>query len=159
MDNPIPEALFANIHRLMPIVCIDVVVWADNKILLVRRKKAPADGEWWFPGGRLLRGESVGRAASRVVLGEVGINISLPTFLSFAETQFTEDPFGHGAGTHTVNFVFSARVKAFDAMRLQLDNNHSEASFLTPAEIYEGRFDPYIKRFTAMAEGVIEWGR
>lgn len=154
MGQLIPTPLYSEIHKNMPITCVDVVVLVEHQILMVRRKVEPVEGQWWFPGGRLLRNEPLLRAPARVVRDEVGIAILTPIFLSYAETMFETDPFGHGLGTHTVNLVFAARTRAIDIMAMQLDANHSEAALRTPAEIYEGDFHPYIKRFVAMTEGV-----
>jgi ADP-ribose pyrophosphatase YjhB (NUDIX family) len=39
----------------------------DNALLLLRTKNEPAKGEWWFPGGRIKKGESLEQASHREV--------------------------------------------------------------------------------------------
>jgi colanic acid biosynthesis protein WcaH len=151
----IPTADWVKIHRTMPIICVDCVISVEDKILLVKRKREPMKGSWWFPGGRLLRGERLSQAVSRIVKGEININLSgKPVLLGHDETEFEADPFGHGEGTHTVNFVYASKATMLSIMRVVLDENHIAHSTFTFEEIYGSNMHPYVKRFTALAEGV-----
>jgi 8-oxo-dGTP diphosphatase len=58
-----------------PWVGVGIVVWRDDKVLLVRRAKAPRLGEWSIPGGAQSLGETVFEAAIREVREETGIDI------------------------------------------------------------------------------------
>jgi colanic acid biosynthesis protein WcaH len=150
----IPVELYNQIHQLMPIVCVDTVVYADNKIFLVSRANEPEQGQWWFPGGRVLKNERLSRASHRIVKNEAGIDISHIKCLGHDETMFNTDPFGHGLGTHTVNFVFTAVVSELALFHVALDNHHTAYSMFSFEEIYCSDMHPYVKRFTALAEGV-----
>lgn len=151
----IPKKEYAKFHAQMPIVCIDCVVSCDNKILLVKRKCEPMKGAWWFPGGRLIRNERLIHAAKRIVKDETGLNFSRQTFLGFDETQFETDPFDHNNGTHTINFVYAASISEIELMRIVLDDNHIAHSLFSYEEIYNSSIHPYVKRFIALAEGVL----
>ena len=152
--HEIPSGLYSQFHEKMPIICVDIVVNADDKILLVKRANEPEKGRWWFPGGRLLRGESLRAAAGRITKTEIGVTIMRPEYLGHGETVFETDPFGHNRGTHTVNFVFAARANALALMSVLLDANHIAYSTFTFEEIYGSNMHPYIKKFTALSEGV-----
>src|SRR5687768_7195207 len=54
----IPEGLYTEIVKRLPIVCVDVIVRSQGRVMLVRRKNEPLSGEWWVPGGRVKHGES-----------------------------------------------------------------------------------------------------
>jgi ADP-ribose pyrophosphatase YjhB (NUDIX family) len=58
----------------MPIVCVDVICVraVDDKMLLFYRKNNPAANIWWWPGGRLFRGESFFDCAVRKIRDETG---------------------------------------------------------------------------------------
>src|SRR3569833_2154085 len=58
-----------------PWVGVGIVVWRDDKVLLVRRAKPPRLGEWSIPGGAQSLGETVFEAAIREVHEEAGIDI------------------------------------------------------------------------------------
>jgi colanic acid biosynthesis protein WcaH len=151
----IPEDVYAKIHELMPIVCVDCVVSYDNKILLVKRKREPMKSAWWFPGGRLVRNEKLDSAVSRIVRNETGVSLHRPTPIGYDETEFETDPFGHGEGTHTVNFVYASYISEIAMMKITLDDDHVAHSMFTYEEIYRSNMHPYVKRFTAIAEGVL----
>jgi hypothetical protein len=109
----------------MPIICVDIVVNTNDRILLVKRDKEPEK--------------------------ETGISVVEPYCLGYDETIFDADPFGHDKGTHTINFVFAA--KAPTLKQIALDANHVACSVFTPEEIYGSGVHSYIKKFTSL-EGV-----
>lgn len=153
----IPSSLYSEIHRTMPIVCVDVVLYTDKQVLMIKRKREPANNEYWFPGGRLLKGECLKEAAHRIVKSETGLSLRDPILLGHGETRFERDPFGHGAGTHTINFIFVSRVGAMNLMAVTLDDNHSEAVFLDLDEICHpsNGFHSYLRKFSIMADAAL----
>lgn len=73
-----PKDIFLNTIRYFPTVSINTVIFNDaNEVLFVRRKRQPAKGEWWIPGGRVLLGETLADAAMRMTREEVGLNAQL----------------------------------------------------------------------------------
>lgn len=150
--SQIPDSLYNEIHAQMPILCVDIVVGYNGKILLIKRNREPVRGGWWFPGGRVLKGETIKAAAMRLVKAETGIIIKYPVLLGFDQTIFSEDPFGHGKGTHTVNFVFCAKAPEMSMLSVALDQNHIDHSFTDPEVILKGDFHSYVRKFTILAE-------
>lgn len=151
----LPKEIYSKAHECLPIVCVDIVVVSDNKsILLIKRKQEPAKGQWWFPGGRLLKYEKPTEAVSRIMKSETNLELAESASLGISETRFNADPFNHGSGTHTINFLYAAKPKMISLFNLILDDNHSEFNWVGPDEIYSGQYDNYIKRFTAISEGV-----
>lgn len=69
----IGQELYNKILENVPIACVDIAIIVDGSVLLVKRKDAPAKGEWWVPGGRILKGETMKDAAKRKAQEEVGI--------------------------------------------------------------------------------------
>lgn len=64
-----------------PIVGIGVVVWRGDRVLLVRRGRAPRLGQWGLPGGAQEIGETVAEAAAREVMEETGVVIGAPVLV------------------------------------------------------------------------------
>lgn len=58
-----------------PRTAVGAVVFKDDKVLLVRRGRPPARGQWAIPGGNVKLGETLQAAAEREILEETGIVI------------------------------------------------------------------------------------
>jgi len=71
----IDPKLYATIKYLMPIPCIDMLVYDGVRILLVKRVNEPAKGLWWSPGGRVLKGETLVEAVHRKAIQELGTDV------------------------------------------------------------------------------------
>ena len=54
-------------------VGVGAVVVRRGRLVVVRRGKAPAEGRWTIPGGRLERGETTAEAAVRELAEETGL--------------------------------------------------------------------------------------
>jgi ADP-ribose pyrophosphatase YjhB (NUDIX family) len=54
---------------------VGVVVWRNDRFLLVRRGKEPNRGQWSIPGGAQHLGETVYQAAEREVREETGLSV------------------------------------------------------------------------------------
>lgn len=69
----IPEHVWLQIKRSIPIPCVDVLLENSNgRLLLGWRKISPYGNVWATPGGRVLRGEGLRNAAHRI-LSEYGL--------------------------------------------------------------------------------------
>src|SRR5687768_4250278 len=56
-----------------PEVCVGAIAVDDEHLLLVRRGRGPAAGEWSVPGGRVEAGETLAEAVVRELLEETGV--------------------------------------------------------------------------------------
>ena len=73
-------------YPLQPIVAVGAVVMHQEQILLIRRGKEPAQGEWAIPGGRVELGETMREAATRETMEETGISIRPGKLVYYFET-------------------------------------------------------------------------
>ena len=58
---------------LYPIPAVGVVCWRGDEVLLIQRGRAPREGEWSIPGGKVNRGEALHDAALRELREETGV--------------------------------------------------------------------------------------
>jgi 8-oxo-dGTP diphosphatase len=68
-----------------PEVAVGAVALLDDALLLVRRGRGPAAGEWSVPGGRVERGETVHMAVVRELFEETGLEVVVDRFLGWVE--------------------------------------------------------------------------
>jgi ADP-ribose pyrophosphatase YjhB (NUDIX family) len=68
-----------------PVVAVGAVALRDGALLMVRRGRGPAAGEWSVPGGRVEPGEALHGAVVREVLEETGLEVVVDHFLGWVE--------------------------------------------------------------------------
>ena len=98
----IPQDEYEQIIARVPIVCVDVVIYYESKILLIKRGDEPARGEWWLPGGRLFKGETIEACALRKAREETGLDCHYDSIVHFDSTIFETGP--NNIPVHSVNF-------------------------------------------------------
>lgn len=146
LDNPangtggaffIPSPLYQEILKSIPIACVDVAIMSNGSILLVKRNDAPATGQWWLPGGRVLKGEMMRDTARRKAYEEVGLDCHIGPIVHTAETIFEDGP--NGIPVHSINSCFLA-YSADNKVRL--DSHHSGYRWVSSIS---DELHPYVK--------------
>lgn len=68
-----------------PEVAVGAVCTHADALLLVRRGRGPAAGEWSVPGGRVEWGETLHEAVVRETFEETGLEVVVDRFLGWVE--------------------------------------------------------------------------
>ena len=77
-----------------PEVAVGAVVQRKGELLLVRRARGPAAGDWSLPGGRVRFGEELPEATVRETREETGIDVAVDRFLGWVERMGNDpDPY------------------------------------------------------------------
>jgi len=117
----IPTHLYQQIIKNVPILCVDVAIRHDRKLLLIKRLQPPLQGEWWVPGGRVFVGEKLEDAARRKLKDETNLVAQKLKQINAYETMFDKSSTEFGDGLHaphTVNVLFLADVEDITTLRL-----------------------------------------
>ena len=77
-----------------PALTVDMIIEAEEGVVLVKRKNDPYAGRWAIPGGFVEYGETVEDAARREAEEETGLQISLKGIVGIY-SEPGRDPRGH----------------------------------------------------------------
>lgn len=132
-DECVPEDLFAEFTVRMPEVCVEVILEAHDGVLLAKRANEPAKGEWFWPGGRLYKGEELDDAARRIAREELGIEVKIEDRLGIYGHFWETSAVAEGPSRHTVNVVFRV-APAREDFEIELDEQHDAYRFLSELE-------------------------
>ncbi len=128
-----------------PELCVGAVVVAGGRILLVRRGRGPAQGEWSVPGGRVERGETLAEAVVRELAEETGVAGACGELIGWVER--IDD------AHHFVILDFA--VVPLDDGRLRAGDDAAEAAWVPLGELSELRLVAGLTEFLA-DHGIID---
>jgi colanic acid biosynthesis protein WcaH len=124
---------FEHIVRLTPLVSIDLLVRSpDGRVLVGRRKNAPAKDIYFVPGGRITKNETLAQAFKRLTQVELGREekIESARFRGVYEHIYGENRLGKaGFGTHYVVLAYEINL-ALDGASLPTDQ-HDDYQWMT----------------------------
>ena len=128
-NGQIPLSLYTQIMKQLPIASVEAVILVDRSLLFLRRKNQPAQGQWWFAGGRIHIGESFEQTLRREVKEETGLQIISHKFIGVYSRIFPE--------RHDITLAYLCKCEG----SMELDREHSEHKFFS--EIPDG-LHPYL---------------
>jgi len=128
MADWIPEILYRNIVKSMPICTVDVALFDRDakQVLVFRRSHPPLQGCWFTLGGRLSKNESLLDCAVRQAKAEAGLTLIAERLIfggAFEEVH-EDSRFGPGITYHSVNICWGYLLTKEPEIRL--DGQHDE---------------------------------
>ncbi|MFZ5953906.1 MAG: NUDIX domain-containing protein [Candidatus Dependentiae bacterium] len=135
-----PKSDYAQAVNYLPICCVDIFVFNQktHQYFMVLRKQKPAQHEWWYPGGRLFKGESFFECAIRKCRDEVGLHVKPLAELGVYSTIFPDSEWN--CQTHTVNIAVLALLE--ENSFIQLDHDHEQGQWVDVSIVPK---NPYLK--------------
>uniref|UniRef100_A0A7R9U4V7 Nudix hydrolase domain-containing protein n=1 Tax=Pinguiococcus pyrenoidosus TaxID=172671 RepID=A0A7R9U4V7_9STRA len=149
----IPSEVYGALVRTAVVTCVDVVLKRpDGCCLLVYRGMEPCQAFWWFPGGRMFKGETFFDTAVRKIKEEAGIDCKAEKVLgvwnAFYPTSSWDKEGEEGRfGTQTVNAVVVCEVSQEEGESVKIDATSEEFLWVKISDILrlgEELYDRYL---------------
>ena len=94
-----------------PRLVVDVVIPAEEGVVLIRRGSDPFEGQWALPGGFVEVGETVEEAAVREAAEETGLAVEVALLVGvYSDPE--RDPRGHNVSVAFLAHVLSGQLSA-----------------------------------------------
>jgi ADP-ribose pyrophosphatase YjhB (NUDIX family) len=113
-----------------PFLAVSAAIVREDKVLVVRRARPPANGLYTLPGGVVEAGETLEEAVAREVLEETSMTIAPVALAGFREAIARDRD--ERVERHFVILCFASRWLAGEPV---LNEELSEARWLEPAEL------------------------
>ncbi|TKX66097.1 GDP-mannose mannosyl hydrolase [Halorubrum sp. SP9] len=138
----IPDDVWAEVVKHMPIPSVDLVVMCADGILLAKRQNEPAKSEWFVPGGRVRKGERLSEAVERVAQEELGVKVSIEERLGAYDHLYDTSDVDESGGKHYVanGFLVTPETESFS-----LDPQHSDFSIFAVDSLPD--LHPYVEAY------------
>lgn len=122
----IPYWRYREIVENLPICCVDLIVHVDCRYLLALRANEPEKGQWWFPGGRMIKDESFEEAALRLAKQELSLGIEFERVVGVYNYLSDKSAFSE-VSSHGVNVVVLVRPWTYAySSTIVLDDQHTQ---------------------------------
>lgn len=90
----LPDKVYNQVLRSMPVLAVDGVLLKDEKVLLIKRKSDPFSGSWVLPGGMLKYGETLEEGVVREFEEETKVMVRIKSIINVYSHPH-RDPRGH----------------------------------------------------------------
>jgi colanic acid biosynthesis protein WcaH len=128
----LPDETFKSVIQHTPLISIDLIVRNEKgEVLLGKRVNAPAKGNWFVPGGRVRKNETLDDAFVRLVREELGIESGITRadarFLGVFEHFYDDCVFGDDISTHYIVLAFYFKLKG----KILINSQHESYEWLS----------------------------
>lgn len=130
-ENTIPYEEWWSIVANVPLVSVDLVIEHNGGILLGKRENEPAKGEWFVPGGRVLKNEQRTDAVHRVAAKELSESVEIDDCLGTYEHFYDTSEIDGVESKHYVATAYHCYFEKDDPV-VTGDNQHRSLKLFQP---------------------------
>jgi 8-oxo-dGTP diphosphatase len=113
-----------------PIVAVGAVILREDKVLLIRRRNPPSQGQWTIPGGVMELGETFQEAARREVREECGLEVEPGPVVEVVQNIVRDE-----AGAVRYHYVIVDVLAEVTGGTLQADEDAADARWVGEEEL------------------------
>lgn len=130
-------AIFKTVVASAPLVSIDICLVFEGQLLMGLRKNEPLKGEWFTPGGRLLKNERWEDGLVRIARSELGLTVISDDFdlMGVWDHFYENSAIDECVSTHYVNLPHVCYVAS--QPDLSLDPQHESFRWFDVESIIE----------------------
>lgn len=136
-----------------PFCAVGAIVLDKGALLLIKRDREPARGQWSLPGGRVEIGETLREALVREVREETGIDVDVDGLIGVAERIVRDDD-----GAIEYHYVILDYVCEARSTDLKAGDDAAEARWVPVGELNDLHLTAGLLEFLA-DRGVLEGRR
>ena len=138
---------FRTVVENSPLVSIDICLVYDSKMLLGKRNNEPLRGQWFTPGGRILKNECWQDCLRRLAQTELGLCVTDTnefTLMGIWDHFYPNGAVGDAISTHYVNLPHYCFLK--EQPKILADEQHDNLSWFDLEEIKDNdNFHEYMQ--------------
>lgn len=128
-------ATFKTVVESTPLVSIDLCLVCEGRLLMGRRQNEPLKGQWFTPGGRLLKNERWQDGLVRIAKTELGLTVKSDDFelMGVWDHFYENSAMDEGISTHYVNLPHVCFLES--EPELSLDPQHESVRWFDVTSI------------------------
>jgi 8-oxo-dGTP diphosphatase len=123
-----------------PIVAVGAVILERDRVLLVKRRHPPLEGEWSLPGGAVESGETLEAALAREVREETCLDVVVGPVVEVLDS-IRRDAEGR-AEYHYVIIDYACRVRPGASNVVACGSDAADVDWVTVADLERYRVTP-----------------
>lgn len=141
-----------------PFCAVGAIVIDKGALLLIKRDREPARGQWSLPGGRVEVGETLREALVREVREETGIDVDVDGLIGVAERIVRDDEGAIEYHYVILDYVCTPRSTSLTAGSLKAGDDAADARWVPVGELADLHMTAGLLEFLA-DRGVLEGRR
>jgi colanic acid biosynthesis protein WcaH len=143
-------ATFKTVVESTPLVSIDLCLVYEGQLLMGLRHNEPLKGQWFTPGGRLLKNERWQDGLARIAKAELGLTVTSDAFqlMGVWDHFYENSAINESVSTHYVNLPHVCYLESYP--ELSLDAQHESVRwFDIPSLIKDTGHQIYMREYAS----------